>query len=209
MDDNVDRDHMRVPVPDHAVVSGYKIAIVIFGIGMTLPVFVVGAETAVTIGLWPAIWVFTGSCLVLAFLLGVTSVIGSRTRLSTYVIMEFAFGRVGARLINVLLALVLLAWFSFTADILGVGIRTALDDLYNLQLPRVAYTVIGSVLMTLTAIFGSNPFDGVHTYSGLVNRFGRRRCMHGGGRRRTGRSLYVVRTHSRLGDDANCRHIHC
>ena len=154
MDDNDDPDYMREPVPDHAVVSGYKIAIVIFGIGMTLPVFVVGAETAAMIGLWPAIWVFTGSCIALALLLGVTSVIGSRTRLTTYVIMEFAFGRSGARLINILLALVLLAWFSFTADILGAGIRAALNDLYNLQLPRAVFTVTGSILMTLTAIFG-------------------------------------------------------
>ena len=44
-------DHTRSRVPDHATIGGFRIAVVVFGIGVTLPIFYIGSEISLALGL--------------------------------------------------------------------------------------------------------------------------------------------------------------
>lgn len=127
---------------------------VVFGIGVTLPVFFVGSELAAGLGFRDAALAMAGGCALVAALMIVTSVIGAQTRLSTYMIIQFAFGPTGVRIVNLLLAVTYVGYFAATGDIFGKAIREALLAFYALDVPRPICAAAGCVVMTLTAMYG-------------------------------------------------------
>lgn len=127
---------------------------VVFGIGVTLPVFFVGSELAAELGFRAAALAMAGGCTLVAALMIVTSVIGAQTRLSTYMIIQFAFGTTGVRCVNLLLAVTYVGYFAATGDIFGKAIREALLAFYALDVPRPVCAAAGCVAMTLTAMYG-------------------------------------------------------
>lgn len=147
-------DYSRSRVPDHATVGGFRIAVVVFGIGVTLPVFFVGSELAAGLGFQGAALAMAGGCALVAVLMIATSVIGAQTRLSTYMIIQFAFGTTGARCVNLLLAVTYVGYFAATGDIFGSAIREALLAFYALDVSRPVCAAAGCVAMTLTAMYG-------------------------------------------------------
>jgi len=149
-------DYSREPVPADKLVSGWNVAIVIFSVGITLPIFYLGSDLGAKLGLAKAAIAFTAGCLMLGVLACFTAYIGAKTRLSSYMIIEFSFGRSGARLVNWLMAIALLGYYGATADIFGTALRDACANLFGVQGPEALYTFAGSLLMTLTAIFGYN-----------------------------------------------------
>ena len=80
--------------------SGWMIAFIIAGTGVSLPLLYLGAEIALAIGFTEAVIAFSISTLVLTLLCIATSLIGNRSRLSTYMILRFPFGQEGAKLLN-------------------------------------------------------------------------------------------------------------
>lgn len=127
---------------------------VVFGIGVTLPVFFVGSELAAGLGFRDAALAMAGGCALVAALMIVTSVIGAQTRLSTYMIIQFAFGPTGVRIVNLLLAVTYVGYFAATGDIFGKAIREALLAFYALDVPRPICAAAGCVVMTITAMYG-------------------------------------------------------
>lgn len=151
-DENV--DYSRTKVPEHKTVRGIQIASIIVGIGVTLPVFFVGSEITQAVGLYKASWIFIGVCIVLSILCGITAIIGNRTRLSTYMLLHFSFGKKGTQFINILVAITLLGWYAVTVEIFGQALVDACKQLLNIDFPLSASIIIGSLLMTLTSIYG-------------------------------------------------------
>ncbi|WP_446051530.1 purine-cytosine permease family protein [Zobellia laminariae] len=147
-------DYSRTKVPEDKTVNGIRIASIIIGIGVTLPVFFVGSEVTQALGLEKAIWVFMGVCIVLSLLCSITAIIGNRSRLSTYMLLHFSFGKKGALLINLLVAITLLGWYAVTVEIFGQALTDAFSQLLNISFPVSVGIVLGSVLMTLTSIYG-------------------------------------------------------
>jgi cytosine permease len=147
-------DYARRPVPDAATVHGLGIAIVVAGVGATLPLFQVGSQLAVALGLRSATAVFFVSCALVGLLSAATSLVGARARLSTYMIMAFSFGRRGAQVVNLMLGFMLIGWFATTGDLLGRAVHDALASIYGIEIPTVVYTVLLLSAMTVTAIFG-------------------------------------------------------
>ena len=147
-------DYTRTKVPENKTVPGIKIASIIVGIGVTLPAFYVGGEVAQAIGLSKAFWVFIIVNFVLGILCVITAVIGNRTRLSTYMLLHFSFGRKGTLFINFLIGITLLGWYTVTLEIFGEALTDAFKYLLNIDFPIYLSITIGSVLMTLTAIYG-------------------------------------------------------
>ena len=147
-------DYSRSRVPDSATVGGFRIAVVVFGIGVTLPVFFVGSELAAGLGFRAAALAMAGGCALVAALMIVTSVIGAQARLSTYMLIQFAFGTTGVRCVNILLAVTYVGYFAATGDIFGQAIREALLEFYALDIPRPICAAAGCAAMTLTAMYG-------------------------------------------------------
>jgi len=84
-----DPDYMHDQVPNEATVSGRQIAIVVFGIGMTLPVFVVAADIAMQLGLRSAIWVFIGSCIGYWRISGVSALDSLAIAFALYILLSY------------------------------------------------------------------------------------------------------------------------
>ncbi|MDA5193976.1 cytosine permease [Govanella unica] len=147
-------DHFRAPVPPERRVSGWKIGLIVFTIGLTLPIFFIGATIGQQLGIADAARTFFGGCLLLGVLASLTSIVGARTGLSSYMIIQFSFGRDGAKLVNALMAVALLGYFGATADIFGRAIQQAVQEIYGLTVPRPLFVIVTCILMTITAIFG-------------------------------------------------------
>ena len=104
-------NHSRGPVPAAETVSGAAIAVVIIGVSITLPAFLVGTELMAALGLVKgALAIILGGFLT-ACIGYLTMRVGTDTGLSTYNIILYCFGRAGSRLVNLILATTLFGWF--------------------------------------------------------------------------------------------------
>lgn len=146
--------HFRQSVPASDRTSGWQIGLVIFGIGTTLPVFFLGAQLGQGMGLASAMVASIGGCLFLGALAVFTGTMGARTGLTSYLIIERAFGRIGARFINALMAITLAGYFAMTADILGRTICDGFRDYSGIEVKPDIVAFVAGALMTLTAVFG-------------------------------------------------------
>lgn len=153
------RDYSREPVPDDHVVSGVRIALIVIGFAITLPVLLAGSEIGLALGLARSVKTFLIGGAVLAFVGCVTAYIGAKTRLSTYMITQFSFGVGGARVVNLLIAITLFGWYGVTAFLFGQAAQSAVIDIYGVDLGEMPYTVLGSLLMVLTTVWGFKALD--------------------------------------------------
>jgi cytosine permease len=147
-------DYADSAVPDRATVRGLQIALVITGIGATLPMFTLGTQLASAQGLKTTVGIAFLACGMVGALAMFTSIAGARCRLSTYQILTFSFGTRGVQLVNMLLAVMLIGWFATVADMLGAAVQQASAAMFGLAWPKWPYTLAALTLMTLTGIFG-------------------------------------------------------
>ena len=147
-------NYSRIPVPDSATVPGLKVAIVIFGVGATLPIFYIGSSVGLALGLSKAAFAITLSCVLVGILMLATSFIGARSRLSTYMLMQLVFGRRIAQLINLIMFVILIGYFSVTAEIFGASIVDMLNSYTSIQWGATPVSVASAIVMALTAAFG-------------------------------------------------------
>ena len=147
-------DHSREPVPVVESVSGWRVAMVIVGFAITLPLMITGSQVGLALGLRDAMLAFLAGGLVLTVIGSATAVVAAGTRLSTYKILEFAFGRLGAKIVSGVLALTLFGWYGVTAELFGRALSGSAADIYGFELPVMLGTVVGSVLMVAVTVFG-------------------------------------------------------
>ena len=147
-------DYADSAVPDGATVHGLQIAMVITGIGATLPMFTLGTQIAAAQGLKMAVGISLLACGMVGVVAVFASIAGARCRLSTYQILAFSFGSRGAQFVNLLLAIMLIGWYATVADMLGAAVQQASATMFALAWPKWPFTLGALVLMTLTGIFG-------------------------------------------------------
>lgn len=129
-------------------------AFILTGLGVSLPMLYLGSEMALAMGLRNAIIAYLISTVLLTILCLVTTIIGTRSRLSTYMILRFPFGNQGAKLINFLMGISLLGWFSVALELLSEAISETLSVLLDVQLPLSLIILVGSIFITITTIYG-------------------------------------------------------
>jgi cytosine permease len=156
---NTFNNHSNSPIPDRETVSGWKIAMVIVGISITLPAFLVGAEVMFALGALQGLAAIVCAGAILTVVAILTMLVGAKCRLSTYNILQFPFGQQGAKYINLLLSLSLFGWFGVTATLFGQACQQAVLELFALDLPSALYTALGSLLMVCTALFGFSAIE--------------------------------------------------
>jgi len=157
--DVMTRDYSIEPVPGSEAVSGLRIALIVIGFTITLPVLLTGSEIGIVLGLTGAVEAFVIGGLILAFVGCMTAYIGARSRLSTYMITQFSFGAAGARVINLLLAVALFGWYGVTAQLFGQAVQNAVIEISGLDWGVLPYTIVGSLLMVLTTVWGFKALD--------------------------------------------------
>lgn len=149
----------RVPVREDETVSGWSVGMVIFGICLTLPTLYTGAITAEQLGFIGTAKAVGLASLVLSIMSIPAAIVGAETRLSSYLIIEFVFGRRGSDFVNALLGLTLLGWFAVTAGFFGETLAVAFKEMFAVSPPTWLLTLISSVLILITTIFGFKAID--------------------------------------------------
>ena len=149
----------RIPVREDETVSGWSVGMVIFGICLTLPTLYTGAITAEQLGFIGTAKAVGLASLVLSIMSIPAAIVGAETRLSSYLIIEFVFGRRGSDFVNALLGLTLLGWFAVTAGFFGETLAFAFEEMFAVSPPTWLLTLISSVLILITTIFGFKAID--------------------------------------------------
>ena len=149
----------RTPVADAETVSGLQVGIVIVGITITLPLMYSAGELVRGIGLSQAIIAAVTGALILSLMSVPAAIVGARTRLSSYMIVEHTFGFAGAKFVNFWFGLFLLGWYAVTAELFGRTLYLAAGELTSLVLAEWVYTVISSAVVTVTTIYGFKAID--------------------------------------------------
>lgn len=152
--------HPHAPVPLDESVAGYRVAVVCIGIAFTLTGLYMGSEIGLFLGWRRGVRAAIIGSTILAAMSIPASIVGARTRLSTYMIVRNVFGRGGSRAVNLVLALVLIGWYAVTAELFGRTCYLAISQ----YAPQWAfsphlYTIVCSLLVTVTTIFGFRALD--------------------------------------------------
>lgn len=158
-------DFEHVPVPDSSTVSGWKISVVKIGTVIALPAFMTGAELGAALGLTNAFLAMVWGGLILGVLASFTGMVAARSRLPTSLINQFAFGRLGAKVVNAVLAISLLGWFGVTASLFGKTLGDVLAVTFGFDIGAEVYMALGGALMVATTIFG---FDALKKLSSFI-----------------------------------------
>lgn len=149
----------RTPVDESETVSGFQIGIVLIGISITLPLMYSAGELAQGIGLSKAIIATLTGALILSLMSIPAAIVGVKTRLSSYMIIEHTFGFAGAKFVNFWFGVFLLGWYAVTAELFGRTLFLAASELTTLGIPEWGYTVLSSALVTATTIYGFKAID--------------------------------------------------
>lgn len=149
----------RTPVDPAEAVSGLQIGIVLIGISITLPLMYSAGELAQGIGFRSAVVATLSGALVLSLMSIPAAIVGVKTRLSSYMIIEHTFGYAGAKLINFGFGVFLLGWYAVTAELFGRTLFLGVNELASLSIPEWAYTLFSSALVTVTTIYGFKAID--------------------------------------------------
>jgi cytosine permease len=144
----------RTPVTDEETVSGFQVGIVIVGISITLPLLYSAGELARGIGLSKGIIAAVTGALILSVMSVPAAIVGARTRLSSYMIIEHTFGYAGAKFVNFWFGLFLLGWYAVTAELFGRTLYLAAAELTSWTIAEPVYTIVSSILVIVTTVYG-------------------------------------------------------
>ncbi len=149
----------RTPVTDEETVSGFQVGIVIVGISITLPLLYSAGELARGIGLSKGIISAITGAMILSVMSVPAAIVGARTRLSSYMIIEHTFGYAGAKFVNFWFGIFLLGWYAVTAELFGRTLYLAAGELTSWTVAEPVYTIISSILVIITTVYGFKAID--------------------------------------------------
>jgi cytosine permease len=151
--------HSTSPVPDELTVPAYRIAVICIAIAFTLTGLYTGSALADALGLAAGLRAVVIGSAVLAVMSVPAAIIGAKTRLSTYMIVVRVFGVGGSRIVNLILAAVLLGWYAVTAELFGRTCYLTMQGYGVAAAPQWMYTIGCSALVMATTIFGFRAID--------------------------------------------------
>lgn len=152
-------DFSRQKVPQDRTYGGLHIALIIVGGVIGIPCFLQAAAIGGSLGLQRATLAFAVGCLILGSLGALTSYVGARTRFSTYMLTDFAFGRLGAKFVNFVIAVTLVGWYAVISNVFAQAAALVIDHLYGISIPLWTYIVVGSALMVGVTVSGFKGID--------------------------------------------------
>ena len=145
-------DFARGAVSGNAAVTGLHLGLIIVGGTIGFAVFVISSQIGGALGYAKAGLAFAVGSSILGLMGAVTSYVGAKSRLSTYLLTEFAFGPTGAKVANLVVALSLVGWFGVICNTLGLATQEMLRESWNIDVPpRAVMTAAGALMISVTA----------------------------------------------------------
>lgn len=152
------QDYSTSEVAQSATVSGWRIGLILMGVMIALPAFMMGAELASSLGAKGGLAASFGGGFILMLVALPAAIAGAKSRLSTYMLIIDAFGSVGGRIVNVLLSLSLLGWFGVIAMMFGSAMLSVSPSALA-KVTATGWAAVGCVLMILTNFIGFKALD--------------------------------------------------
>jgi cytosine permease len=141
-------------VPWDRSIPWWKIAFTNVLFSICLPTLITGLDLGLAA---PRRYFLSGiivGSLILTFIGILTSVLGSRTRLSSYMLARIAFGTYGSTLLNLAFAVSLLGWFGVNINLFGGAMARLMLALWGYTGPVWPVELVAGLLMTLTTLVG-------------------------------------------------------
>lgn len=165
MENESSQDFEREPVPQYLRKSWLSISSVWIAVGIDLSAMLLGAQLGAGMELKQALLAVLVGSLFLGILGGFCAYIGAATGLSTAMVSNFAFGKIGAKIISFCIAVSLLGWFGVQAGFFAENAHSAFSMLFNIDVPIKVLAAIGGLLMMTTAIFGYQAIEKLSKFS--------------------------------------------
>ena len=123
-----------------------------------------GAQIGLSLGLRDSMIAFLLGGFFLSILAYIVGVIGVRSRLSSYVLIKIIFGKNGAILLNISLAIALLGWYGVSMDIFSASLNQLMRSILDINIPNYLIEITGGFLMTYSAIKGFKLLESLSTW---------------------------------------------
>ncbi len=135
-------------------VSGWVVALIIASTGLSVSTLYLGSEIALNLGFKKALIAFGISTLVLTLMCIATTLIGNRSRLSTYMILHFSFGEYGAKIVNFMFGVTLVGWFAVALELLAIALHDTTISTFEIDISKALIIIVTSIFITITTVFG-------------------------------------------------------
>lgn len=145
-------DYGTVPVPAQQTQNAWQIGMVVWGILLCVPAFLLGGYLSTEGSLWRIGAALAVAALVLTFISVITGIMGARKRLSTAMLLPQLFGREGYRFFALILSASSFGWFAIQLEIFGATLAAALAKTFAMSANTGVW--IGGALMISTAGLG-------------------------------------------------------
>ena len=142
------------PVPIDRSIPWGKIALSNVLFSVSLPGLIEGLDLAHAAPRGTFISGIVVGSVILTVIGVLTSVVGSRTRLSSYMLARIAFGTYGSTVLNLTFALSLVGWFGVNINLFGDAMGKVLAALWGYHGPEWPIELVAGVLMTATTLVG-------------------------------------------------------
>jgi len=142
------------PVPDHASIAWWRIALMNSIFSISLPMFLGGLELVAAAPVETFVWGTILGGVFLTLIAAPMAVIGSQTRLSSYMLARSAFGTQASKVLNFAFALSLLGWFGVNIELFGEAMQRLAVSMGYADVPLFALEALGGVLMTVLTFLG-------------------------------------------------------
>ena len=141
-------------VPPGQSVAWWKIAMINVLFSFSLPSLIAGMDLAHTTTRARLVsGILVGSA-ILSVIAVLTSVVGSRTRLSSYLLARIAFGARGSMILNLAFAVSLVGWFGVNLNLFGQALARLLPALVGYRGPEWPIELAAGALITATTMIG-------------------------------------------------------
>ncbi len=148
-------EYPREAVPEaQANRSALSISLIIINAVMGVPIMILGSSIGREYGIGNAAIVIAMGCGLTAVLAALTAYAGVRTRFSTSLLAENAFGVEGAKFLNFAIALALLGWFAVEMGFIGELVQSSSKAAFDLAAPQWIGVVVASLLICIASIRG-------------------------------------------------------
>lgn len=141
-------------VQSHQLVAWPRVAAVAAMVAFSLPTFVTGLTIADGLPANLFLWAFLIGCLITTAVGMCMGAIGSRTRLSSYLLVRIAFGDRGAGVVNLAFAVSLLGWYGVNINLFTGAVDRLARSLFDQQFSPIVLAVGASICMTVTCLIG-------------------------------------------------------
>lgn len=160
-----DNDYSLEPIPEHSRRTWVGMFLTLMAIGVDLSSVILGTELSNAMPVGTAISAVLFGSLCAAFLYTACSLVGANTKLSTAMITEHVFGKLGGKLFALVIGISLLGWFGVQLGFFADNAHIILKSMFNMDVSVQILSAIGGFLMLLTAISGYRALEKLSVFS--------------------------------------------